>query len=57
MCLHDWLAKKEVIFYKDPVWVTLQNAGAIYCSRQLKKMFMSGRENDETAFILFCLAC
>ena len=42
-----------MIFYKDPIWVTLQNDGAIYCSRQLKKMFKSGRETDGTVFVLF----
>lgn len=42
-----------MIFYKDPTWVTLQNDGAIYYNRQLKKMFMSGRETDGTVFVLF----
>lgn len=51
MCIDDWLEKKEgMIFYNDAVWVTVQNTGVVYCSRQLKKMFMSRRENDETIF-------
>lgn len=53
MCLEDWLEMKEgMIFYKDPVWVIVQNAGAIYWSRQLKKVFMSGWENDESVSLI-----
>ena len=46
MCLDDWLEKKEgMIFNNGAVWVTVQNAGAVYCSSQLKKALMLQREN------------
>lgn len=39
------------------VWVAAQNVGPIYCSRPLKKMFMSGRQNNETIFGTFIARC